>query len=165
MSLVLPLPRNDGKPGEYFTWDEMTVTSTGLENRPTALHRNNLRLVCHHVLDPLRRALGAIRVTSGFRSIAVNTKIGGSKHSAHMKGMAADFKSWNGDFNIWDIARKVDAHDIPFDQCILYPRGENGGWVHIGLKLGKMRRQWLLKPADGGYEPLSLEQVWGIDRL
>jgi zinc D-Ala-D-Ala carboxypeptidase len=157
---ILDPPREDGRPGEYFTWAELTRTGTGLKNVPTALHRNNLRLVCKYLLDPLRRSLGAIRVTSGFRSIAVNKKVGGARNSFHMRGLAADIKSYNGDFTVWEIAQQVDKLNLPFDQCIVY----EGGWVHLGLTTGSPRKQFLWKD-EGGYEPLSLERIWGIDRL
>lgn len=156
---ILDPPREDGRPGEFFTWAEMTRTGTGLKNEPTTLHRNNLRLVCKYLLDPLRRRLGPIRVTSGFRSIAVNQKVGGARNSFHMKGLAADIKSYRGDFDTWDIARAVDELSLPFDQCIVY----EGGWVHLGLQTGRPRNQWLYKPVEGGYEKLELERIYEID--
>jgi len=158
---ILDPPREDGKPGKYFTWAELTTTSTGLLNVPATSDRTNLRLVCKYILDPLREALGPIRVTSGFRSLAVNTKVGGSKTSAHMRGCAADVKSYRGDFTTWHIARQVDHLRLPFDQCIVY----EGGWVHLGISTGRTRKQFLYKPRQGGYEKLTLERIWDIERF
>jgi hypothetical protein len=146
-----PPSREDGRPGEYFSWAEMTRTGTGLFNEPTPEVIHNLRLVCYYVLDPLRRELGPIRVTSGYRSPAVNKAVGGARRSYHMRGLAADIKSYRGDFTTWDIADAVDLLDIPFDQCIVY----EGGWVHIGIDPQRNRKQWLYK--DGaGYHPLDI---------
>jgi len=42
-------------------------------------------------LDALRAAWGApLRVTSGYRTLAHNTAVGGVKDSAHLRGLAAD---------------------------------------------------------------------------
>ena len=155
MEWILDPPRADGKPGEYFSWREMTTTKTGLRNVPTTLHKNNLRLVCKYVLDPLREALGPIRVTSGFRSIAVNREIGGASRSFHMRGLAADIKSFRGDFETWDIAKAVVDLDLPIDQCIVY----EGGWVHIGINTGRSRKQFLYKHSGGGYDAMSVHDI------
>ena len=40
----------------------------------------------------LRDEVGAIRVTSGYRSPAHNQRVGGVKNSYHVKGMAADIQ-------------------------------------------------------------------------
>ena len=147
--------RLDGKAGDFFTWDELSRTGTGLKNKPSDFHRTNLRLVCHQLLDPLRRRLGPIRVTSGYRSLAVNTKIGGSRTSAHMKGLAADIKSWAGDFTPMDVARAVIELDLKMDQCIVY----EGGWCPLGLSIGRERQQFLYKPTIGRYLPMSPQDI------
>jgi hypothetical protein len=147
-ALEVPPYRRDGKPGEFFSWDELKVTGTGLPNEPGEWHRVNLRTLCHYVLDPLRRQLGPIRVTSGFRAPMVNFKVQGSVTSAHMQGLAADIQSWNGDFTPHDVARAVRDLELPIDQCIVY----EGGWTHLGLGISRQRRQFLLK-SSAGYSP------------
>jgi hypothetical protein len=155
MALVLPPPRDDHRPGQFFTWDEMQVTSTGLANIAPAQARCNLRCVCFYLLDPIRRALGPLKVNSGYRSKAVNVAVGGSKTSAHMKGLAADIKSYNGSYSPEDIVTEIVKQRMDFDQVILY-----NTFVHVGLAHGRMRNQFL-KYEDGKYKPLDWTRLVG----
>ncbi|TVZ38077.1 peptidase M15-like protein [Alteromonadaceae bacterium 2753L.S.0a.02] len=51
----------------------------------------NLRYLCENTLQPLRTLLQTpLRISSGYRSVALNTAIGGSATSQHTKGEAAD---------------------------------------------------------------------------
>jgi len=148
--------RLDGRPGRFFTWAELTRTGTGLPNEPDAGHRTNLTVLVQVVLDPLREHLGKpVRVTSGYRSPAVNTKIGGSKTSAHLTGEAVDIKVDGLDAHgIVEALRMVDPAG-GWDQVIAYAPSR-GGHVHIGIKAGawpRHRKQVLWAPASGGYEP------------
>jgi len=145
----------DGRPGEYFTWKELTTTSTGLPNDPVLEERVNIKILCSTALDPLRRHLGRpVRVTSGFRSEAVNTAVGGSKTSAHRKGLAADVKVSGLDAHA--LMRAVIDSDIPFDQAIAYATSR-GGHLHLGLTTGRNRRQTLWAPKSGGYEAYDFD--------
>lgn len=145
------VPTLSGKPGTYFTWKELTTTSTGLENVPTSEHRVNLKMLCCNLLDPLREHIGRpLYITSAYRSKAVNAAVGGSTRSFHMKGLAADCKSKTLDCHA--LVRAVIEADLDFDQCIAYAP-ERGGHMHIQMKLGRNRRQVLWAPKGGGYEP------------
>jgi len=72
--------------GKYFTLPEMLVSSTarakGLSNQPPDAEEGyvvaNLRALVQNALDPIREAYGPVRITSAFRSPAVNDAIGGS---------------------------------------------------------------------------------------
>jgi len=146
--------RLDGRPGDYFTWAELTRTGTGLPNDPGPEHRVNLTILVQHVLDPLRRHLGKpVIVTSGYRSPAVNRAVNGSKSSAHLTGEAADIKVPGLDAH--GVVQAILLADIDFDQVIAYAPGR-GGHVHVGIKAGawpRHRKQVLWAPASGGYEP------------
>jgi len=148
--------RLDGRPGRFFTWAELTRTSTGLPNEPDAGHRTNLTVLVQVVLDPLREHLGKpVRVTSGYRSPAVNTRIGGSKTSAHMTGEAVDIKVDGLDAHGIVAALRAIQPPGGWDQVIAYAPSR-GGHVHIGIKAGawpRHRKQVLWAPASGGYEP------------
>ncbi len=83
------------RPGELWTWEELSVSAKaarlGLDNTPTPEARANLRWMCREVLDPLRRRYGAaVRVTSAYRSPAVNRAVGGVPNSRHVRGLAVD---------------------------------------------------------------------------
>lgn len=152
MSHVVQL-RMDGRPGDYFTWDELTRTGTGLPNVPGPRERTNLLILTAHVLDPLRRHLGRpVRITSGFRSNQVNQAVGGSLTSAHKTGEAADLKVEG--MTAAEIVEAIKLADIDFDQVIAYAQSR-GGHVHIGIKAGassRHRHQLLWAPSSGGYE-------------
>jgi len=85
----------------------------------------NLRNVANR-LQLLRDLLGKpIRVTSGYRSIQHNARIGGSPNSFHILGMAADIvvdgmspkevqeylKHWSGGLGSYDTFTHVDIRD------------------------------------------------------
>lgn len=134
--------RRDGRPGQYFSWTELQRTGTGLPNVAPDVARRNLRRLCYVVLDPLRRIVGPIRVNSGYRSLAVNTRIGGSRTSAHMRGLAADIVAVVPTWTARTVATLLAASPvdmIPFDQVILYA----SGFVHVGLTERNPRRQVL----------------------
>lgn len=79
----------------HFTLEELTFSQTasrkGIDNKPP------LEVVTHltrlaYCMEQVRALLGGpVRITSGYRSQALNAAIGGAKNSAHMNGYAADF--------------------------------------------------------------------------
>ena len=149
--------RLDGRPGRFFTWAELTRTSTGLPNEPDAGHRTNLTVLVQVVLDPLREHLGKpVRVTSGYRSAQVNTRIGGSKTSAHMTGEAVDIKV--AGMTSGALLMAFDNFGIrDYDQLIAYAPSR-GGHLHLGIKAGaapRARREKLWARSGGGYEPFN----------
>jgi D-alanyl-D-alanine dipeptidase len=138
-----------------FTLEELIRTSTGLDNTPSEEEIENLRLLCVNVLQPARDALGPIKVTSGFRSPAVNAKVGGAPSSQHVKGQAVDLMMSGGQKKLldWIIA------NVEFDQIISEFPDKNGNpaWVHVSFAEGKNRMQKLKAIKSGGktkYVPL-----------
>ena len=100
-----------------FTLDEFVITSTGLENVPGETEIQNLKLLCEKILQPLRDAVGRpIIMSSGYRSLLVNTAIGGESTSQHVKGQAGDF-SIPGMTN-QQIIDKIRELKLPYDQII-----------------------------------------------
>ena len=121
------------KLGKYFTLEELTVTNTGLENKPNGEQMNNLKLLVENVLDPARELNGApITVNSGFRSQELNSHktVNGSKTSQHLKGEAADIES-KDNANLFNLIRKYCV----FDQLI-WEGGDDKqpAWVHVSFK-------------------------------
>lgn len=133
----------------HFSLAEMTVTSTGLPNTPNAQQLANLTFTAQ-AMEAVRAVLGKpIRVNSGFRSAAVNRKVGGSPTSAHAKGFAVDFVC-PAFGNPKAICEAIIAAGIKFDQLILEaPNSPSGGWVHLGFGPGK--RQQVLTMKNGKY--------------
>lgn len=123
-----------------FTIAELCKTNTGIPNIPGSIAISNMQKLVAG-LEQIRTLLGdkPIRISSGFRSTAVNSAVGGSKTSAHVLGFAADFTCPAfGDPR--DIVAAIAKSGIVFDQVILeHPPGRNP-WVHISFD-PRARRQ------------------------
>ena len=138
-----------------FALSEMTKSATAerlnVDNTPNLYHLVNLTHLAIHILQPVRDQFGVITINSGYRSPALNAKVGGSKTSQHCNGQAADFESFstpNPDLALW-ITKNLD-----FDQIILefYDGVDpNSGWVHCSYNLMGNRRKILtaLKTKNG----------------
>lgn len=145
------------KLGTYFTLDEFCVSQTAIDkkiaNFPSGDNVNAMAALVKNVLDPLRKALGKpIRITSGFRSAALNAAVGGSKTSDHVFGYAADIKV--DGMLAKEIAQVVINLGLPYDQMIAY-HIKRGGHVHISFKPTN-RKQTLWASDKGGYSALTL---------
>lgn len=123
---------------KYFTYLELVRTDTGLPNGPTDWQQVvNLQRIAFF-LDRLREYMGsAVIVTSGFRSPEVNARVGGSKTSAHLQGLAADIvpkSRTQEDFKRMLAYLEPLAELKAVDQLILYRNGDTVKWIHVGLK-------------------------------
>ena len=166
------------KLSKNFNLEEFTASSTakakGISNIPTATHKSNLKYLCVSVLEPLRALLNAkyttyqgkkvksvsIRITSGYRSPALNKAVGGSVTSQHCMGEAADIKAvitcqdgtkkelpYNELYE--DIKVFVKLGKLNIDQVIQEKSGSST-WIHIGVKPDNNRKQFL-KYNNGKY--------------
>lgn len=138
----------------HFTLEELvasqTATRRGIDNTPAPAVVRNLRRLAA-LLERIRVLLdGApILVSSGYRCPALNVAVGGSKNSAHMAGLAADFTAPEYG-TVLQVARRIAQSSLRYDQLI----HEYGAWVHIGLaQNGKPRRQDLSIFKGTGYLP------------
>jgi hypothetical protein len=116
-----------------------TATRLGISNEMKPEHLENAKIVAEKLFEPIRAFRGApIRLNSGYRSEALNKRIGGSKTSQHMKGEAMDLPLTTSEF-LW-IKDNLD-----FDQLI-WEFGTNDfpQWVHVSYNCsGKQRKQVL----------------------
>jgi zinc D-Ala-D-Ala carboxypeptidase len=130
---------------KYFTYLELVRTDTGLPNGPTDWQQvvNLQRLA--FFLDRLREYMGsAVIVTSGFRSPEVNARVGGSKTSAHLQGLAADIvpkSRTQEDFKrmLAYLAPLAELKSV--DQIIVYRNGDTVKWIHVGLKEDSLKNR------------------------
>lgn len=144
---------------EHFSLAEMISSQTAsrnhLDNTPNAEQVNNLRHLCATILEPARAALGAIHISSGYRSVTVNKAVGGSATSAHCLGFAADCEPLM--VSEIEFARWVAAN-CEFDQIIMefgtFPNGDPA-WVHVSSDR-RNRKQILRTVRGGGYAPVNL---------
>ena len=79
----------------HFKLSEFLNLKKYPENIPTMQVVANLTYGCHFLLEPARNVVGPIIINSGFRSEAVNRKVGGVKNSQHLIGQAADIRPKN----------------------------------------------------------------------
>tara|TARA_Y100001951_G_scaffold42592_1_gene33749 strand:+ start:1057 stop:1515 length:459 start_codon:yes stop_codon:yes gene_type:complete len=121
-----------------FSYFEMIKSSTAdrlnVSNEPTIEHVINLVNLCNFILQPVREEFGPIRINSGYRSPALNAKVGGSKTSQHCNGEAADFESSR--ISNPNLAKWISEH-LEFDQLILEfydGKDPNSGWIHCSYK-------------------------------
>ena len=127
---------------EHFSLDELTAsqeaTRHSIGNTPSEKVVENLRMLAA-LLEQVRELLGggAIRISSGFRSLSLNRHIGSNDTSAHIRGWAADFTCPSFGKPI-AVAKKIAESNLKFDQLIC----EGNAWVHISCD-PQNRRQLL----------------------
>lgn len=148
------------KLSKNFTLKELTKSNTalrlGIDNTPNKEGIYKLRILATTLLQPLRNYVGPIRVTSGFRSVALNSAIGGSNKSQHTKCEAVDLQHiTRGKSDNLKIFNALISLGLEYDQCIL----EFGGatetedskcpdWIHISYSLDYNRHQILVAYKD-----------------
>jgi hypothetical protein len=145
---------------EHFTFLELTRSDyairNGIDNTPNNQQAEELKLLCQHILEPVRALFGLpIIITSGFRNERVNSAIGGSRTSQHMKGQAADFHVHGLD-NLTAMREIMSERPIQYDQ-IIYEFGQDG-WIHIS-RSNSLRREALSASLRNGktlYQPFAM---------
>lgn len=120
----------------------------GIRNMPNEEHIQNLKKLAENIFEPIRRNFRVpIRVSSGYRSVALNRAIGGSQTSQHSTGEAIDIDM---DGNSHEITNKnifeYIKNNLNFDQLIWeYGSKDNPDWVHVSFKAnGNQRKQVLV---------------------
>ena len=116
---------------ENFTLEEMIASDIadrkGLDNTPNATELANLMRTAA-LLEQVRKAINKpIKVTSGFRSKAVNDAVGSKDTSQHRIGCAADIKVTG--MSPREVVQACIDAKLPFDQII----EEFNSWTHISI--------------------------------
>jgi len=138
-----------GQASPHFSWDELTTTGTGLANDPTAGQRMNLERLASKVLEPIRAQFGPIRITSAFRSPAVNRAVGGtvSPPSSHLDGRGADLYATQGATAAQIATWLYSQTSIPLRQIIVE---RHTGHLHAEMqKDGPPYLRQFLQTQDG----------------
>lgn len=144
------------RPSRGYGWaatyplSSLTVTSQRADNTPTTSHNSNLSLLS----DFLAKIPYKLRVNSGYRSLAVNTLVGGATTSQHMNGLAVDLTPsglTNAELATWLYKNKASFPEL--DQVIWY---SDTSHVHVGIcptgGTGCSRRgEFLTSSKEGGY--------------
>ena len=128
---------------KYFSLRELTFSKISedndIDNTPTPDVLEKLKHTASR-LDKVRELLNKpVNISSGYRCMQVNRRIGSKDTSQHLKGEAIDFKCelYGNPKKVFDA---IKASDIPFDQLIL----EFNSWVHISFVKEGGRRECLI---------------------
>lgn len=135
----------------HFTLAELTFSATAarlaIDNQPNDVILERLGLLATK-LEQVRAVLGhPLRISSGYRSVALNARVPGSSNtSAHTLGYAADFTCL-GFGTPYQVCEAIQRSELQFDQLI----HEYGAWAHLSID-PRGRRQVLSKFNGKPYE-------------
>jgi zinc D-Ala-D-Ala carboxypeptidase len=146
---------------DHFTWAEVVASNTalrlGIANEvPAELVPNVERMAAF--MEEVRAAVGTpLRVTSWYRCPDLNRTIGGSKTSAHMKGLAVDFQPLG--CSLAKAFDRIAASGLVFDQLIEERTKDGAAWIHIGLSTTPPRQEVLRARGKQVGGPMSYLRV------
>ena len=118
-----------------------TATRKKIDNTPSEAVIDSLKHIAVNVFQKVRDHFGKpIRISSGYRSPALNKAVGGSKSSQHVTGEALDIQGTN-DLTNADIFYYI-KDNLNFDQLIWeYGNDDEPAWVHVSLRRSGNRKQ------------------------
>jgi zinc D-Ala-D-Ala carboxypeptidase len=137
-----------------------TAKRKGISNMPTPEHIENFKLLAENVFQPIRDHFGVpIRISSGYRSAALNKAIGGAGKtvngvyipaSQHCTGEAIDIDMDGTSITNKQVFDFIKEH-LEFDQLIWeFGTDANPDWVHVSYEsTGKQRKQVLKAVKQG----------------
>lgn len=117
---------------ENFTFEEFERSEIAekynINNKITKdLIKNNIKELVFHILQPLRDRINKpINISSGYRCLKLNEKVGGVPTSQHVMGQAADITV--NDMTSYEIASMIIEMGLPFDQMGLYD-----DFIHVSV--------------------------------
>ena len=141
------------KLSEHFTLGELTVTNvkTADGNIPSHVAIENLKRLCKW-LEALRAQYNLrysdghhlIQINSGYRSEAVNKKVGGAPNSNHLTGCAADIRVYGIEQALRYaviLLNYADDSDQDFDELLIERNKRGGYWIHFAVRPDGNRRK------------------------
>lgn len=140
------------KISDHISYNEATRSNTAerynIDNTPNEEQLEAMKLVAEKCFEPVRKHHGKpIFISSFFRSIELNKKIGGSGSSQHCKGEAIDidadiFKNGISNADIFNYIKD----NCEWDQMIWeFGTDENPSWVHVSYTNKRKNRKQILK--------------------
>jgi hypothetical protein len=145
-----------------------TAKRKGISNMPTPEHIENFKKLAEKVFQPIRDHFGVpIRISSGYRSAALNKAIGGAGKtvngvyipaSLHCTGEAIDIDMDGTTITNKQVFDYIKEH-LPFDQLIWeFGTDSNPDWVHVSYESTGKQRKMILKAIKSGgktiYKPI-----------
>lgn len=130
-----------------------TAIKNGISNEPNLEQLNIMRVVAFSLFEPLRIHHGKpIKVTSMFRSVALNSVLGGSTKSQHLYGALSGLREGAIDIDM-DVFNNGMSnceafmwlyYNLEFDQLIWeFGTLKNPNWVHVSYRENENRKQVL----------------------
>ena len=122
-----------------------TAIKHGIANDPTPEHLQNLKESAEKIFQPIREHFSTpLGVSSGYRSAALNQRIGGSKSSQHMQGKAFDLDAHMfGGVTNKEIFNFI-KDNLDFDQLIWeFGTEDEPDWIHVSYNSEKNRGEVL----------------------
>ena len=144
---------------EHISYKEgvysVTATRLGVDNTPNDEQLTNMELVAEEVFEPLREWVGGpIKINSFFRGLPLNTAIGGSKKSQHMKGQAMDIDDNYGHATNAEMYHWIKAN-LDFDQMIWeFGDDDEPNWIHVSYVSKEDNRNRCLRAYKGNGKTL-----------
>ena len=141
---------------KHVSWKEGTHSNTalrrGLDNTPNEEQIKCMKDIAEGLFEPLREWVGGpIKINSFFRGEPVNTAIGGSTRSQHMKGQALDLDDTFGHKTNAEMYHYI-KDNLDFDQLIWeFGDDKNPNWIHVSYVTHRPNRKKLTiaKRIDG----------------
>ena len=141
---------------KHVSWKEGTHSNTalrrGLDNTPNEDQIKCMKEIAEDLFAPLREWVGGpIKINSFFRGEPVNTAIGGSTRSQHMKGQALDLDDTFGHKTNAEMYHYI-KDNLDFDQLIWeFGDDKNPNWIHVSYVTHRPNRKKLTiaKRIDG----------------
>ena len=123
-----------------------TAKRKGIDNTPSSAQVEKMQLTASKIFEPLRKWVdGPIKVSSFFRSVALNEAIGGSSSSQHCKGQAIDLDDVYGHKSNADMYHWI-KDNLNFDQLIWeFGTDVNPNWIHVSYVNDEDNRNRCLK--------------------
>ncbi len=138
------------KISKHISYKEATFSQTAIrkdiDNTPNEEVLKRMKTVAENIFEPLRAHVGGpIKINSFYRSIMLNTAIGGSKSSQHTRGEAIDIDDTLGCMSNKDMFTFI-KDELDFDQLIWeFGDDENPAWVHVSYVSPENNRRRILK--------------------
>jgi hypothetical protein len=112
------------------------ATRLNINNTIAEFHIMNIKALVDNILEPCCIKFGfKIPISSGYRSLLLNTKIGGASNSEHCSGNAADLDldMINSKYTNKDLFNYI-KDNLKFRQLIWeFGDGDNPNWVHVSF--------------------------------
>ena len=121
-----------------------TALRLDLDNTANEDQKKCMQNIAQDLFEPLREWVGGpIKINSMFRGGPLNTAIGGSKTSQHMKGQALDLDDTYGYKTNAEMYHYI-KDNLEFDQLIWeFGDDKNPNWVHVSYVTHRSNRKRL----------------------